>query len=84
MRKDPARQKGLRYRNSPTCTLSQNGYGADDGTTRIKHRKASGMSQEEANQRFRALCTLPHAQHAAAHASLPRVTSGAMAQRQRV
>ena len=23
------KQKGLRDRNSPTCTLSQNGYGAD-------------------------------------------------------
>jgi hypothetical protein len=24
---EPAQQKGLRDRNSPTCTLSQNGYG---------------------------------------------------------
>ena len=27
-------QKGLRDRNSPTCTLSQNGYGAE--TTRLR------------------------------------------------
>ena len=31
------RQKGLRDRNSPTCTLSQNGYGASSESQMSQH-----------------------------------------------
>ena len=46
-------QKGLRVRNSPTCTLSQNGYG--DQVARIGDRTcANGFAENSVHARVQA------------------------------
>ena len=46
-------QKGLRVRNSPTCTLSQNGYG--DQVARIGERTcANGFAENSVHARVQA------------------------------
>ena len=58
-------QKGLRVRNSPTCTLSQNGYG--DQVARIGERTcANGFAENSVHARVQA-CWLNAAIERAAH-----------------
>ncbi len=37
-------EKGLRVRNSPMCTLSQNGYGENNAALQTHHQNAGSLS----------------------------------------